>query len=813
MRTYAGESLNHIAFPLGGMGAGMVCLEGTGALSHVSIRNHPEIFNEPLMFAAISLEGDGRRIARIVEGPVPRWKLIFPWPGKDGSGRGQGGKSYGLPRFRDSSFSTRFPFATVKLSDRDIPIGVSITGWSPFLPGNADDSSLPFAAVEYTLRNTSAAPAKGIFSYHAQNFVWLSSYSIQAPSDKPVAAVERSDNGFTHLLKEHATEPWLAGAFNIETDSADSLINCRWFRGGWFDALTTVWRDVELGSALSAGAYTEGAPSPGGSLFIPFDLAPGESKIIRLRMSWHFPRSSLRNGKGRNDANETSKATHQPWYASRFANIAETSAYWATHYARLREESLAFSDCFFDITLPAEVVEAVSANLTILKSPTILRQADGRLWLWEGSNDTEGSCEGSCTHVWNYAQAIAHLFPSLERGLRDSEFHENQDERGHQIFRATLPIRQNTNEWHAAADGQLGGIMKVHRDWRVSGDTQWLRELWPFVKRSLDYCINTWDPDHEGLLKEPHHSTYDIEFWGPNGMTGTFYAGALKAASVMGSALAQDVSLYEGLFEKARCYLESDLFNGEYFIQKIRWRDLHAAAPSAETASWNVQYSPEALAILRNEGPKYQYGNGCLSDGVLGAWIAEMCGIGEIVDPVKVRSHLLSVCRHNFRETLIHHANPQRAAFAVGDEPGLLLCSWPRGDRPALPFIYSDEVWTGIEYHVASHLILHGCIEEGLRLVRAARSRYDGRIRNPFAEIECGHWYGRALSSYGLLQSLTGQRYDAVSRTLHLRPVLKGDWRSFLCTATGYGTIEMRNGKPSLTVKRGVIPVDRIEMC
>ncbi len=247
MRTYAGESLNHIAFPLGGMGAGMVCLEGTGALSHVSIRNHPEIFNEPLMFAAISLEGDGRRIARIVEGPVPRWKLIFPWPGKDGSGRGQGGKSYGLPRFRDSSFSTRFPFATVKLSDRDIPIGVSITGWSPFLPGNADDSSLPFAAVEYTLRNTSAAPAKGIFSYHAQNFVWLSSYSIQAPSDKPVAAVERSDNGFTHLLKEHATEPWLAGAFNIETDSADSLINCRWFRGGWFDALTTVWRNVELG--------------------------------------------------------------------------------------------------------------------------------------------------------------------------------------------------------------------------------------------------------------------------------------------------------------------------------------------------------------------------------------------------------------------------------------------------------------------------------------------------------------------------------------------------------------------------------------
>ena len=57
---YTGERLNRIAFPLGGIGAGMVCLEGAGALSHVSLRNRPEVFNEPLVFAAICVKGKGK---------------------------------------------------------------------------------------------------------------------------------------------------------------------------------------------------------------------------------------------------------------------------------------------------------------------------------------------------------------------------------------------------------------------------------------------------------------------------------------------------------------------------------------------------------------------------------------------------------------------------------------------------------------------------------------------------------------------------------------------------------------------------------
>jgi hypothetical protein len=126
--------------------------------------------------------------------------------------------------------------------------------------------------------------------------------------------------------------------------------------------------------------------------------------------------------------------------------------------------------------------------------------------------------------------------------------------------------------------------------------------------------------------------------------------------------------------------------------------------------------------------------------------------------------------------------------------------------------VYSNEVWTGIEYQVASHLIRLGCVEEGLEIVRVARSRYDGRVRNPFDEYECGHWYSRALSSYALLFALTGARYDAVEQVLHLSPRVGGDWRAFLCTATGYGTVGMKNGEPFLEVRSGEIPVTRIEV-
>lgn len=533
---------------------------------------------------------------------------------------------------------------------------------------------------------------------------------------------------------------------------------------------------------------------------------------------WYVPRSNLKQMADTKDPKEITVVDrsmnqpshfYQPWYASKFKNIEEVNTYWKENYAGLKQKTKLFTDAFYKSSLPAEVTEAVAANLTILKSTTVLRQYDGRFWGWEGSEDMQGSCPGSCTHVWNYAQALSHLFPAMERTLRETEFGESQNAEGHQMFRSGLPIRPTAHNFYAAADGQLGGIMKVYREWRISGDDAWLKNLYPRIKLSLDYCIKTWDPRHTGTLEEPHHNTYDIEFWGADPMCTSFYLGALESMIKIADYLKEDNSAYKDLLAKGKQVIENRLYNGEYFFQKIQWTGLNAPDPvTASKNSLASNYPEDALKLLQVEGPRYQYGTGVLSDGVLGAWIARVCGLEMPFDKQKITSHLSSIYKYNFKTDLSDHSNPQRPGYALGHEGGLLLCSWPKHDKLSLPFPYSDEVWTGIEYQVASHLIFMNKLKEGLQIVQTARKRYDGKVRNPFDEYECGDWYARSMSSYALIEACTGVRYDAVEKTLYVDSRV-GDFISFLSTDTGFGNVIYKNGKAIVNTVYGKVDVQK----
>jgi uncharacterized protein (DUF608 family) len=791
--SYKGRFNNRIAFPIGGIGAGMFCLEGTGAISHMSIRHNPEMFYEPAMFAAICVKGIENG-ARVLESLVPDWKKFGQ---RDAGLGGTGGATWGLPRFAEATFAARFPFGDITLQEPDLPVEVKIKGWSPFIPTDEDNSSLPVGALEYHFSNTSKQAQEYVFSYNARNFM------KQADTQHTIQSIK---NGFVLTQEALPDAAEKQGHFAIYTTDPATVVDHCWFRGGWFDPLTMVWNTVKDGTLKNNDPVEKDAP--GGSLFVPFQLQPGEKKVIHLMMAWYVPDSKLRIGDDASGKNDQVTKYHKPWYSSKFKRIGDVAAYWTDNYDALYKKTSLFKDTFYKSTLPPEVVEAVAANLTILKSATVMRQYDGRFWCWEGSGDNWGSCHGSCTHVWNYAQAVPHLFPALERSLRNTEFNENQNEEGHQGFRANIPISPLVHNFHAASDGQLGGIMKLYRDWRISGDNAWLKQIYPAAKKSMDYCIRTWDPYHKGIVEEPHHNTYDIEFWGPTGMCTSFYLGALSAMALMGKFMGEDVSEYTTIYKRGRQFLENTLFNGEYFTQKIQWTGLKAPDP-VQAQSFNTQYSPEAVALLKKEGPKYQYGTGCLSDGVLGSWIARVCGMEEPVDMAKTRSHLLSVHKYNLRNDLSAHENPQRPTYALGKEGGLLLCSWPRGGMLSLPFVYSNEVWTGIEYQVASHLMFMGEVEKGLDIVKACRDRYNGTVRNPFNEYECGHWYARAMSSYGMLQGLTGVRYDAVDKTLYIDSRV-GDFTSFIATDKGFGTVRLQKGKPSLQVAYGTIPAERV---
>ena len=888
---YTGRNLDRIAFPIGGLGAGMYALEGTGAISHVSIRHQMEFFNEPCCFAALCVKRPGGNIARVVEGPIPDWKVF----GTPNAGLGLPGKSYGLPRFRDCSFQARFPFAEITLQDEDVPLDVTLTGWSPFIPRDADRSSWPVGALEYRLVNTTDETLDAVFSFHSRNFFDTGSISGQ-------------ERGFTIKAEDAAI------CFSTPFEEQTTVDAC-WYRGGWWDSLSVTWNNIASG--MTVANASDGRPSPGASLYVPVTLAPGQERVIRLLTVWYAPTSMLRVGdekigqplakspatgtangqqpvtgyggqrlvntffpdgdahtglicskefeinadylhflvgggstgsvgvslvvegetvftaRGENterlrseswpvapfrgkrgrieifdrstdgwghinaddfylsdvtpeefyeslrtenteaaqksgtlladferddygdwtvvdfaaDTNEL--ATYSPWYAGAFDSLENVQERFIAEYDTLRARSDAFARRLAALNVPPEVAEAVSANLTILKSPTILRQRDGRLWGWEGNCDVGGSCAGSCTHVWNYAQAICRIFPDLERSLRRTEFFESLADDGRQAFRAKLPIRPGGIAWDAS-DGLLGCVMKVHREWKISGDNAWLAEFWPKVKLAMDWAIHHWDPNETGLLETSHHNTYDINYLGPEGHCGSFYLGALAACASMADSLGEDSTRWKTLLAKGKARMENELFNGRWFIQKV-------PVPGTEgDPDSQSDYYKKVAEQINAQGPKYQYGTGCLSDGVLGFWMAKCCKIDEdLVDPAMIESHLMSVYRYNLIRDLSTHANVQRPGYALGHEGGLLLCTWPDGGRPILPFVYSDEVWTGIEYQVASHLMQIGDENEGLEIVRLCRARYDGVRRNPFNEYECGHWYARAMASFALLYSIS----------------------------------------------------------
>jgi uncharacterized protein (DUF608 family) len=821
-RTFSGDKAAQIAMPLGGIGAGCICMNGYGGLQDFSIRNRPSTTALPegyapshAAFAILHIKG-ATQVTKLIEGPFPVLKIYDQ--GLQGEGYRRGGFE-GFPRFGKCIFKGEYPFGEALISDSAIPLRITLTAWNPFIPIDDKNSGIPCAILEYQLHNSSPQNVEYEFSYH------LSHLAPGCSSEESASRNTVIPNRGVFLHNEEKPNAEDFGSACLVCIGNTPRIKGMWLRSqGWeFDSLSALWREVSTGQFTTNEGSNEidSKGRNGCSILLAGALAPGESRTCPIVIAWHFTNCYLEAGSllprvegtdGCRTFPEGKPPLWRPYYAAHWKDARDVALYVDEHYAALRARTIVFKEALFSSTLPAYVLDAVSANLAILKSPTVLRMDNGDIWGWEGCFPDAGCCHGSCTHVWNYAQAFPNLYPQLERTLRELELCRSMDENGHVTFRSALPEGVVKHDFHAAADGQLGGIMKVFRDWQISGDLAWLKKMYPLVKRSLDYCIHEWDPDHKGALFEPHHNTYDIEFWGPDGMCTSIYLGALSAMALMARAVDQTAAaeFYGDLANRSARFMEEQLFNGEYFQQKVQYLGLKNTSFATMVAQVD-EHSSEMQKLLKREGPKYQYGNGCLSDGVIGAWMAWMYGIDTPLAHEKVRSTLLSIFTNNFKTDLSQHANAQRPGYAMGHEPGLLLCTWPRGDKPTLPFVYSDEVWTGIEYQVASHLIAEGYVTEGLTIVKAMRSRYDGRIRNPWNEYECGNYYARAMASYALLGALAGFRYSAVQRTLWFGPQLRiRPFRTFFSTASGFGTVVLDDRSLHIQMLEGELALEKL---
>ena len=776
--TYAGRDLDEIAFPLGGIGTGMVSLGGWGQLRDWEIMNRPAKGRAiPEAFFALKAQS-GRKppVVKVLQGPVGGSYV------GDGSTVRRDG-SEGLPHFREVSFTGRYPFAEVKLEDPAVPLKVTIEAFNPFIPLNDKDSSVPVAILRYRLENPGRTKVTATVFGNLTNVI----------GDAPEGCVNRArrGSGLTSLYlttDKHDDASPKFGSLALTTPVKGASV---WPR----------WKDTRISRFWEAIADGDKFPPKGrgytdtGTLCVSIDVPAGKTVTVPFFISWHFPNYEHTNRPQARGA----APTWQNYYATQWKDAWDVARYVHRNFDRLHDDTKLFHDTLFASTLPAHVLDAVSSQISVLKSPTCLRLTDGTFYGFEGCRNDAGCCPGSCTHVWNYAQALPYLFPSLQRSMAEASFDNSMQPDGWVTFRMPLPLGTKAQpHFHPAADGQMGTVMQVYREWLISGDDDWLRKTWPKAKRALEFAWKYWDADKDGVMKGMQHNTYDIEFYGPNTMSGSLYLGALRAAEKMARAVGEvdAAEEYRRLFEKGSAWTDANLFNGEYYEQKVEPR-AHEAWPE-ETRKRAERHGKDD----RFNWPKWQYGRGCLSDQLIGQWYSDMLGLGYLYKRGNVRKTLQSIFRHNWRGDLSDHPCLLRV-YALSDEAGLLICTWPKGQRPGYAFYFCDEVWCGIEYQVASHMIYEGMVEEGLAIVKGVRERHRGDRRNPWDEFECGHHYARSMASYAVMTALSGFTYSAPERRIGFAPRLfDKDFRCFFSVGSGWGLYSQKlsSRKATLTV-------------
>lgn len=807
--TYAGRKMNEISFPLGGIGTGCIGLAGNGRLIDW------ELFNKPskggtvngLSFFAIKAEHQGQLLtARVLNSD-----LNPPYIGKtEGILNGYGFGVFreymtGMPHFKDAVFTGEFPFAEIKFVDDSVPLNVKLKAFNPYIPLNDKDSSIPAAIFVFEVENTYD---------HELDISLVGTLTNPLPSGR---VNHYFDHGAFKGLKLHSVnfnenDPEF-GDLTLSTDASDTSYQSYLFRTGWFEPLTIFWEDFITPGRFKERYYEDVEK---GSNHVHLDasvlavhktLQPGEKAYVRYVISWSFP--NFVNYWDPNacttscscSGGEKKQLQWKNYYATLFKDSVDSSSYVYRNFDRLYEETLEFKNTLFASTLPDYVIDAISSNISILKTPTCIRLTDGTLYGFEGTGCRGGCCEGSCTHVWNYAQALPFLFPALERSMHNVMYEYNQFENGKMPFRLTLP--PGREKWnaipHAAVDGQMGEIIRVYRDWIISGDTKWLKSIWPKVKKALEYAWDPrnedwWDKNCDGVIEGVQHHTLDVNMYGPNTYLTGYYLGALLAASKLAEALEdQDAKKYYEIFERGSKWVNENLFNGEYFFQKI------------DLADPTFPVDPELGEI------RYQMGEGCHIDQVIGQWQCHISDLGYIFDKDKLKTALGSLYKYNFITNMREFANPCRI-FALNDEKALVICTWPKGKKPKAPLQYGGESMNGFEYQAACHMIYEGLVDEGLSIVKAIRERYDGERRNPWNEFECGSNYARSMASYSLLLALSGFKYNLVEGSIGFNPRINVDnFRSFWSLGTGWGEFSHKKGNIQLNVKSGQLAINSFQ--
>ena len=829
---YQGESLRHVAMPLGGLGTGQIALGGDGGLRQwqmVNQVNHLGFVPDSFFAIRASSVEPPLNVIRVLQSreSLARHDTSTPLVNDDMIPAGQRELLKAHQGVEKTIFTSAYPFAHVAYEDEQLPVDISLEAFSPFIPLDAHASGLPAILFTFTLRNRWEHEVHGVLAATLQNAVGWDGVTPIDGTQCPLYGGNlnrlRETARGTSLVMENialASDHPGWGQLVLTCPEASTGAYEQWKQPAQFFRFMEGWnpdhnfkrrkhtsqRTYRAGPVVASGPSATGETWNGG-LLAPFWLEPDETTMITFILSWYFPNRYLNFDQfgPRRDYGK-SRFWLGNEYATRFTDALEVTSYILANHSWLENASRQWARGIYASTLPAWLNEALAAQGSLPRSPTCFWTDDGKFYGFEGSlgastvmwnGDFGGSCPLNCTHVWNYEQALSRLFPQLERSMRETDLKHAQAPAGYIPHRTILPLYL-PQLWdvpiggptHPALDGMLGTVLKVYREVRLGAGCAWLKEYWPHVQRLMAYIINNWDAEEDGVLEGEQPNTYDIAFYGPNMYIGGLWLAALRAAEELARLEGdeQQRARYRQLFECGSQKYDQLLWNGEYYIQLID--------PS----------------LPRGD----QFGEGCLADHLFGQCWAHLLDLGYILPEEHVKQTLRSIVVYNFRSGFRDFTHDYRV-FADQDDAGLLVCTWPHGGRPEVPVRYCDEVWTGIEYQVGSHCIMEGMVDEGLQVLAALRARYDGTRRNPYNEIECGDHYARAMAGWSALEALSGFRFNALENALTFAPAGEPDtFRAPFITHTGWGTFERRSAasgwRIELSCARGQVEIQHLTL-
>jgi len=530
------------------------------------------------------------------------------------------------------------------------------------------------------------------------------------------------------------------------------------------------------GSLGSAEAKKPFSQKLVGALVRKFKLEPGASAKVTFVLTWFLPNLKL---------------NHLPpgrFYATKFTSALAVARYVAQNFPRLAGDTRLWHETWYNSTLPYWFLDRTFLNTSILATSTCFRLGNGRFYAWEGV----GCCEGTCGHVWQYAHAVARLFPEFERDTREKvDFGLSLQPDG------AIHFRGEFNDI-PAIDAQAGAILRALREHQMTTDEAWLKRNWPRIKQATAWLIAK-DGDADGLITGNQHNTLDTDWYGPVAWLSGLYLASLLAAAEMADVCGdrEFAAQCRRLVETGRKNLVGQLFDGGYFINQVDAKHLDAI----------------------------NSGTGCEIDQVLGQSWAFQVGLPRVLPEKETRRALASLWRYNFTPDV----GPYRAAYKAGrwyampGEAGLLMCSFPRtdwdyaqakGKGPEWAAGYFNECMNGFEYQVASHMLWEWMVTEGLAITRAVHDRYHPSRRNPWNEVECGDHYARSMASYGVFLAACGYEYDGPRAALAFAPRLSApstaqqagvtleNFKAAFTTAEGWGTFaqKLEGREPSAEV-------------